>query len=312
MTENNPNLPQAQNFAEDEINLLEYIYVLVKNKWIIIGMAILGFAIGYIAAMVKGPVYVANAVIASREVESISTPNFSGLGMFGGMVASQFKVSGNASMENVELLLGSRTFNAKIVEEMKIDQMLAPTLFSEIWDTTKNNWKVDSVFPNPVNVGAYISSKVLKRETLENGTMVISVEYEDSTVAYNILSIYLKYLDSFVKVNAQKDAEENSAYLENQLLSVSDPLLRAKIQELIAKEVEKMMIVSKEAFRIVDEPMAFRTFKSKKIYPLLVSVLLFLFTIVLVLLKYAYLQMSLNSEDDELLNNIKKEMFRLK
>ena len=43
----------------DEINLLEYIYVLVKNKWWIIGLTIAGLVIGYIAALIKGPTWVA-------------------------------------------------------------------------------------------------------------------------------------------------------------------------------------------------------------------------------------------------------------
>ena len=46
----------------DEINLLEYIYVLVKNKWWIIGLTIAGLVIGYIAALIKGPTWVAEAV----------------------------------------------------------------------------------------------------------------------------------------------------------------------------------------------------------------------------------------------------------
>jgi len=54
----------------DEINLLEYAYVLVKNKWWIIGLTVLGLVLGYVAAIIKGPTWVAEVMIAPHETES--------------------------------------------------------------------------------------------------------------------------------------------------------------------------------------------------------------------------------------------------
>ena len=67
----------------DEINILEYIYVLVKNKWWIIGFALLGLVSGYLLALIKGPTFKAEAIIAAKENENKSAPNLSGLGAFG-------------------------------------------------------------------------------------------------------------------------------------------------------------------------------------------------------------------------------------
>ena len=87
MENENVRTKQGLQTDPDEINLLEYLYVLIKNKWLIIGLTLLGFIGGYIAALIKGPVYISDAVIAPKEMESVKTPDLSGLGMFGGMVA---------------------------------------------------------------------------------------------------------------------------------------------------------------------------------------------------------------------------------
>jgi LPS O-antigen subunit length determinant protein (WzzB/FepE family) len=297
---------QQQPIDSDEINLLEYIYVLVKNKWVIIGLTILGFIGGYIIAMIKGPVYIADAVIAPRESESVKTPDLSGLGMFGGMVASQLNIGGNASLDKIDMILDSRKFNEEVVQEKN----LIPLMYPEMWDSVNNKWAGEGEIPRAISVGAYIKAKFLKKEMNKNGTMSIQIEHQDSLVAHDILTAYLTYLDSFIRKNVQEEAKENRDYLEKQLVNVTDPLLRAKFQELIAKEVEKMMVVSKEAFRVVDDVFTYKSFREKKLYPILFSGGVCLVAIVMVVLVYAFSSSSKSPEDEVLLQNIKREVIK--
>ncbi len=306
----NPNIQNqpVHHSDPDEINLLEYFYVLVKNKWLIVGLTILGFIGGYIAAYIKGPVYIADAVIAPKEMESVKTPDLSGLGMFGGMVASQLNIGGNASLENIDLILDSRNFNADIVEKKN----LMPLVYPELWDSVKNAWINDTAIPRSVDAGGYIKGKFLKKEIKKTKTMAISFKHEDSLVSYTLLTSYLEYLDAYIRENVQKDAKENRDYLENQLISVTDPLLRAKIQELIAKEVEKMMVVSKEAFKIIDNVYTGKSFKEKKLFPLVFAFGLFFITVLFVVFKHAFVSGEKTPEDRKLIENIKRELVRIK
>ena len=112
--------PQFRPHDPDEINLLEYIYVLVKNKWWIIGATVLGLVLGYGAAIIKGPSYVAEAVIAAKESNNSSTPNLSGLGMLGGMVAGQLNISQNPGLDKIDLILDSKKFNAELIEKYNL------------------------------------------------------------------------------------------------------------------------------------------------------------------------------------------------
>lgn len=298
---------QKTHIDSDEINLLEYLYVLVKNKWLIISLTILGFIGGYVAALIKGPVYIADAVIAPRETESVKTPDLSGLGMFGGMVASQLNIGGNASLENIELILDGRKFNADIVKEKN----LMPLVYPELWDTLNNKWTGEGEMPRFISVGGYIKEEFFNKEINKNGTMTIQIEHKDSLFSYKVLSAYLEYLDSYIRQNVQEEAKENRDYLENQLVGVTDPLLRAKFQELIAKEVEKMMVVSKEAFRIVDPAFTFKSFKEKKLFPLIFAFGLFFLAVFFIIFKHAFISGDKTEGDKILIGDIRCEIVKL-
>ena len=311
---NSEDISQNTN-NEDEINLLEYLYVLVKHKWIIIAMALLGFLGGYSIALYIGPVYIADAIIASKEVETQQTPNLSGMGFLGAMAAAQLNVGGNASLEKITFLTENRTFNAAFAAKYNI----ASFLFPEFWDSTRKTWRdtVDgspfdsSSWPKPLGTGGYFVSKFLQKEMLKNGTMSIRVAHKDSLTAYTLLSYYITFLDDHIRETAQLSARENRDYLDTQLLNIADPLVRTKLQELIAKEVEKMMVVSKPAFRVVDDVLVGMNFKEKKIFPLLGFVGMLFLTISLVILSHAVGKLGKTEEDFKYVDGIKRQIFKL-
>ena len=107
---NTPNAPLQQPQAQpmhdpDEINLLEYLYVLVHRKRLIIGVSFAGLVIGLAAAYIKGPSWVSSAIIAPKESDSKQVPSLSGFGAFGGLVASQLNIGGNASLDKIDMIL---------------------------------------------------------------------------------------------------------------------------------------------------------------------------------------------------------------
>ncbi len=299
-------------YDPDEINLLEYIYALVKNKWLIFGFTILGLIGGYIIALVKGPTWVAETVIAPKETESQKTSSFAGLGALGGFVASQLNLAGNASLEKIDIILDSREFGAKLIERYgllpSIYKHQWPKEYKKYWDSTNNNWKADFIQPKPLETGDFIKSKYLKKTLNKNNTMTIYIKTSDSLFSLELGKQYIEYLNEFIKSSVQKEARENVSYLERQLLAISDPLLREKIQGLIANEIEKEMVVSKEAFKIVDPVFLSKQFKEKKLYPLVLGFGLFFLATMLVVFGHAFTSAPQTAEDQELIRKIKKEI----
>jgi hypothetical protein len=152
----------------------------------------------------------------------------------------------------------------------------------------------------------------LKKVTNKNNTMTITVKAKDSTFTINLANKYVSFLNDYIKTGVQGDAKENVDYLEKQLDGIGDPLLREKLQSLIADEIEKEMVVSKEAFRVVDPVYMLKTFKEKKLYPLFFGFGLFFLSCLLVVLTHAFSSADKTEEDKMLLKKIKQELFLVK
>ena len=137
--------------------------------------------------------------------------------------------------------------------------------------------------------------------------MSLQIKSHDSTFSLHLGNNYLEFLNNYIKSNVQSEARENVSYLEKQLIAISDPLLREKIQGLIANEIEKEMVVSKEAFKIVDPVYLSKTFKEKKLYPLIFGAGFFFMTVILVIFAHAFFLTDKSGEDRQLMEKIKKE-----
>jgi LPS O-antigen subunit length determinant protein (WzzB/FepE family) len=298
----------------DEINLLEYVYVLVKNKWWIIGFTVLGLVLGYVAAIVKGPTYVTEAVIAPKESESQKTPNFAGLGALGGIVASQLSMGGNASLDKITLLLESRKFNADMIEKYDLLPFIYkkkyPKIYKKIYNENLHAWDSKFVKPMPLSTAGMVSAN-LKKEINKNNTMTLKIESKDSTFSDTVLVKYLDYLNSYIRSSVQDDAKENVSYIEKQLETVADPLLREKLQALIASELEKAMLVSKEAFKVIDPPYSYVTFKQKKMFPMVFGAGMFFMSCLAIVFGQAFSSAEKTKEDKTLIEKIKRELMFL-
>lgn len=309
-----PGKQQLVDSDQDEINLLEYLYAIVKMKWFVVGVTVVGIFGGYLSAKMKGPVWIAEVVIAPKEVETQKTPNLSSLGAFGGLVASQLNMGGNASLAKIGVLLGSRDFNARLIE--KYDLLPAiyrykwPKVYGTEWDSSAGMWKKDFRKPNLLGMGAFLKNNFVKSITKDN-LMTLVVSSRDSALSINIAEHYLEFLNMDIKKSVQKEAKENVEYLERQLISIGDPLLREKIQALIADEIEKTMVVSKEAFKVVDPVYMQSRFGEKRLYPIVFGVGANLIVIILIVIGHAFLSVQKSEADKLLIKKILSKVMSL-
>ena len=264
---------------EDEINLLELLYVLVKYKTVIIIFSVLGFMGGYFAAKMKGPTYTASSLLVAKEAEGARSGGLSGaLGALGGF-ASGLNMMRNPGLEKLELYLGSREFNAELIEKYDLlpemfkfaPKRQTSKVYEQRYDTINGKWLEGENFilPTPVQMAGFLMGAYIKNEVdVKKSTLTVSVKSRDSTFSYKVLSDCIEHLDYYIKRDVQNDAQSNVNYLEEQLFTIADPLLREKIQGMIASEIEKAMVVSREAFKVVDKPFCQVGFKEKKLYPM--------------------------------------------
>jgi hypothetical protein len=256
---------------------------------------------------------VAEVVIAPKEAENQKTPSISSFGALGGLVASQLNIGGNASLDKIGLLLDSRDFNARFIQKYDLLPVLYryqwPENYEKEWDSAGGKWKSTFRPPEPLGMGSFLKgSFVKKEENTKNNTMTLKIQSRDSSLSFTIANLYVRFLDEDIKNSVRNDAKENVTFLEKQLDMIADPLLREKIQALIADEIEKTMVVSKEAFRVVDPVYLSRTFKEKKLYPLAFGSGIFFMICLMVVMLHALLSSEKTDNDKYLLEKIRKEL----
>jgi len=198
-------------------------------------------------------------------------PNLGSLGGLGGLVASQLNLQGNTSLEKIERTLGSRLFGADMVKKNDLLPALYeysdPNYYNEWYDSVSGKWRDGFRIPNYLSVGNTVRGYLQK--SVNRGVLTMTVSSGDSAFSHLLLDSYITHLNLFLKKKIEDDAEENIDYLQNRLSQITDPLLREKVQSLIAVEVEKMMVVSSSVFEVVDPIFMYVSFRQKKLYPLL-------------------------------------------
>ncbi|MDY7033780.1 MAG: Wzz/FepE/Etk N-terminal domain-containing protein [Thermodesulfobacteriota bacterium] len=270
---------------EEEITFIDYWQVIWKWKILIILIVVAGVLISGIKSLYQVDIYRSEAVIIP--IEQGETGGVSSLmQQLGGIPG--MAMTGSSSSEIVNIL------NSKILREKVIKRYnLLPVFFYEQWDKERNDWKrekkkrgfklnpfalirklIHKIKPDPPRNPGKIEKGKSGSPTMWDGlralnsitgvsknvrdnTVRISIEFYDPEMAAKIVHYFLDTLIHYMTNEAKRVATINKKYLEQQLAKTSDPLIRQKVYNLIAQQIEAaMMSEVKEnfAFKLIDPP----------------------------------------------------------
>jgi uncharacterized protein involved in exopolysaccharide biosynthesis len=233
---NNDTMTQRLNDVEDEINLLDLLLVLVKRKRLIVGLILIAGIAAVIISLLMTNIYRSEATILPREQEqSASGALSSALGGMGGLVASQLGMGGNGSLEKLEVVMKSKYLAQRVIE--KYDLM--PILFPKDWDQKTKKWTVDEPPTVQDGIRKIVDDLMNVSSDIKKGTLKISFDYRNPETAKNVVDYFLTQMSEIMREVVLRDAAENMRFLTDQLDRTTDSLMRAKIYDMLAKEIEK-------------------------------------------------------------------------
>lgn len=274
----------------NDVNLLDCLLVIWRRKAIIIVWAAAITLATAFASLLMTDIYRVTAVITPVGREFAGGGELSALTQqLGGFAGPMLSGSGSAS--EITSLLNSNILREKVIERNN----LLPVLFSERWDEEKKDWKPQSraaltrlrgliggavrgtgprgeaeggAAPGDDAYGgaptAWDGIRVFDEivrvtHNVKDSTITVTVEYNDPLWSARIAEFFLSTLTAHMSGEAKRVAETNRKYLEVQLWSTTDPIIRQKIYNLIAQQIEiSMMSEVKEnfAFKVIDPPKA--------------------------------------------------------
>ncbi|MEI7671293.1 MAG: Wzz/FepE/Etk N-terminal domain-containing protein [Deltaproteobacteria bacterium] len=329
----NPSSPGMPE--EDEINLLDLFIVLLKHKVMIISVVFLAGIAALVISLQMPNIYRSEATIAptTQEKTSGALSALGSLGGFGAMIASEVGIGATGSLDQFDVVLKSRDLTNTIIREHN----LLPIIFDKLWDTKTGDWKVDKpsllqkaseflkgifgspdeksgVSKNPTFQDAYKPMQELLGKTPEKkqNVMRLSFESKDPKMAQAILNYYIIGLSEFLRRQTLEDAAAQQVHLNQQLSKTTDPLLKNRLYELIAKQIEKETLAKIQryySFNVIDP--AFvpeKKFKPKRAQICMISVVVAFFIAIFLAFFLEYLKNMKTREDPERLANLRQSM----
>ncbi len=266
--------------ADTEINLLDALRVVWRRR-AFIAVFTLACALG--AAMITlfmTDLYRASAILTPVNAKEKIGGELSLIAQqIGGLSGITLPSSGSSS--EIVSLLNSNILKEKVIK----DYDLLPVLFPGQWDREKKAWKVpDKSFFRPSAISGFLTGSYRSAESPANAqgptvwdgirrldeitkvnanakdnTITLTVEFHDPVLAAKLAEHFLTALTLHMSGEAKRVAEVNRRYLVEQLGSSADPIIRQKIYNLIAQQVEVFMMSEvKEnfAFKVIDPPRA--------------------------------------------------------
>jgi uncharacterized protein involved in exopolysaccharide biosynthesis len=200
------------------------------------------------------PIYTSRATISLKEAGKTNDASriFSQLGGVGGAVAAQLG-GGNTNIDKIEIILTGHD----LAEDVILKNNLMPILFQKRWDARRSSWKAKDPKKIPTlreGIERLRKECLVVAPELKKNVIRVSINFRDPVIAKRMVDYYLRALNDKLRGEAIEDAETNRAYLEKQLLVTFDPIIKDKIQNMIAFEVEKAMLISSKSFDILERP----------------------------------------------------------
>ncbi|MFC1826010.1 Wzz/FepE/Etk N-terminal domain-containing protein [Thermodesulfobacteriota bacterium] len=295
-----PQIPHPDPYMEeDEINLLDLMLVLVKHKWLIIGMVFITGVAAVFYSLSLTNIYRSEATVGLRPEKKATVNPLSALGGLGGIVAGQLGLGGGGSLEKLEVVLQSRNLTNRIINKYN----LMPIIFADDWNAAKKTWRTDK--PPTLQDGWKAMQGLLQvKLNAKQSTLMVGIEHEDPQKAKQFTEYYITELSETLRQEVLRDAAENMRFYREQLSRTSDSFLKEKLYALLANEIETETFARAQkyyGFLVLDPPIVpdpDKKVKPKRSVICMLSVVVAFFTAVFIAFLIEFIQ-RIKAEDPE-------------
>lgn len=216
--ENNQNI-------EEEIDLLDLIKVLWKNKYLIGIIAGVFLVLSVIVSLMQTPVYKSEMRFVAEGQKQSSMGSIGGLS-----IASLAGISTGGDSQNFMVILQSRTFREDLINDYKLYDYFIEKNEIDLKKLTKEQIPTIYDVANWLNGISFISLDE------KSGVYSIGIELDDPEKATELANNYFTELEKYLKEKNISQSRRNREFIEKQLSLVEEKL---KSHEEDLKEVEK-------------------------------------------------------------------------
>lgn len=198
---------------EDEIDLIDLLKTIYKNRKFIIGIATIITILGIVFAMLQKKTYTSEITFVEQKSSSSSSMLSSLASSIPFSLGSS--LTGSSSTGSLLTIIDSRAFRIKIAEKLKLRDYIVET--SKMKSEAQENFDI-------INVSEWLKKVAVVTQDTKTGVYKVSVEIEDKEMAAKIANEYFIILDDYLKNTKLDKSKLNREYLEKQVESVEKDL----------------------------------------------------------------------------------------
>ena len=211
-------MEERQIQQEDEINLFDYLIVLLKRKRLIIGITLGAAIITAIISLIMPPIYRAETkILPPQQGSSMATQFLSQLGSAAGLVGGAAGLVGGAVGGAVGIKTPNDLYIGLLKSRLVLDGVIDRFKLMELYKTKSRE-----------NARRGLADTLKARDDKKSGIITIGVEDKDPKRAADMANAFVEELKNMNKGLAVTEAGQRRLFFEEQLKDTKEALIKAE------------------------------------------------------------------------------------
>jgi len=258
------------NDFDDEIDLRELFYVLLKEKWIIFNLTAFMSIIGVIYSLSLPNIYESRALLAPNDSSggiSNALSSYSSLASLAGVNLPSSSRNNN-SKEAIAKLPSLSFFESHILPDIFLPNLMAlkswnsktnTLLYDQsIYNEASNSWVTKEEIPTTQE-----SFKVFRLQHMslsidtQTGFITLSIKHQSPVIAKEWTELLVNKINYFYRKKDQIESEKAINFLEQKILTTNLAEVKFTIAELLQEETQKLTLIEANEsylFDYIDSP----------------------------------------------------------
>ena len=258
------------NDFDDEIDLRELFYILLKGKWIIVSLTTFVSIIGVVYSLLLPNIYESKALLVPVSPSSGiagALGGYSGLAGLAGISLPSGDDDGN-SAKAIQKISSLSFFEKNVMPNIYLPDLMAVkswnsktniVVFNEnIFDTNSNTWVRNYSYPQEQIPSAQESFEVFKTEHLslsedkKSGFITLSIKHQSPFVAKQWVELVINEVNTFYRQRDKLKSEKAVSYLNQQISITGLSEIKQAIAQLLQEETKKLTLIEANQYYVFD------------------------------------------------------------
>lgn len=295
---------------DDEIDLLELLSIILKEKRMIISITAFISILGVIYSLLLPNIYQSKALLVPVNVADSITGSMGAYGGLAGLAGinlpSALNDVGN-SVKAIHKINSLSFFEKNILTNIYLPDLMAAKSWSSrtntliyddnIYDIDSNTWVRDISYPKQKIPSAQESFKAFKSKHLslsedkKTGFITLSIKHKSPYIAKEWVELIVNEVNSFYRKKDKAESEKAVNYLNKQISMTTLSEIKQVVAQLLQEETKKLTLIEANqsyVFDYIDPPavMERKSEPSRAKICILISLFGGMLSIALVLLKH--------------------------